>query len=85
MTEEQSLVENKPSFEQCLERLHTVVELLEHDNLSLDESLQLFAEGVQLVRSCQEQLEQAEMQVELLQPGLGEKISRRPFRLTEEE
>ena len=39
---------------------------LESANLSLDEAMKLFEEGVQLSRDCQKYLEQAEGKVEIL-------------------
>lgn len=77
--------EQQPSFEQCLERVQELVALLESGNLPLSESLRLFEEGIGLVRSCQEQLQQAEHQVEMLLPAVGDQLVRRPFTLPEEE
>lgn len=85
MPRQKQATENEPNFEQCLERIQVVVELLENGHLQLEESLQLFAEGVELVRRCQEHLAQAEHKVELLVPGAGEKFSKKPFSLAEEE
>lgn len=78
-------VEEKPSFEQCLQRVQEVVALLEGGNLPLSESLRLFEEGVGLVRSCQEHLQQAEHQVEMLVPAPGDQLVRKPFELGEED
>ena len=55
-----------PDFEQALSDLETIVERLEHGELPLEESLKQFERGVQLARSCQELLEQAEQKVEIL-------------------
>ena len=54
------------SFEDCLQRVQAVVEQLEGGDLSLEESLELFTEGIGLVRQCQEKLAEAEQKVELL-------------------
>ena len=56
----------KPSFEECLQRVQVVVEQLENGNLPLEKSLELFTEGIALVRQCQEKLVQAEQKVEFL-------------------
>ena len=53
-------------FEQALQELEQLVESLEQGDLSLDEALQQFARGVELSRSCQTILEQAEQRVEKL-------------------
>lgn len=69
----------KPSFEECLERLHKVVSLLEGGNLPLDESLRLFAEGIELTRCCQEYLAEAEKKVEVLLEDAEGETRRRPM------
>jgi len=55
-----------PSFEHSLERLTAIVERLEGGELPLEESLQLFEEGVRLARSAQSCLDSAEKRVEEL-------------------
>jgi exodeoxyribonuclease VII small subunit len=56
----------KPDFERSLSRLEEVVRKLESPQLSLDEAMKLFEEGVNLSRECQKQLEEAEGRVEIL-------------------
>lgn len=58
--------EHEPSYEQSLERLREVVDLLEGGNLGLDESLRLFEEGMNLSRRCEDRLRIVEDQVRLL-------------------
>ena len=53
-------------FERSLSELEAIVEKLEHGDLTLDESLKQFERGVQLARSCQGALKQAEQKVEIL-------------------
>ena len=53
------------TFEEKLERLKKIVEDLESpEAMELDNSLNLFEEGVGLVRSCKELLEQAELRIQ---------------------
>lgn len=53
------------TFEEKLERLKSIVEELESpETMKLDTSLNLFEEGVGLVRSCKELLEQAELRIQ---------------------
>ena len=47
------------TFEEQLGRLEETVRRLEQEDLSLDEMLRLYAEGVELVRSCRERLDEA--------------------------
>jgi exodeoxyribonuclease VII small subunit len=49
-----------------LAELEQIVDRLERGDLSLDESLQQFERGVQLTKSCQTALKQAEHKVEVL-------------------
>jgi exodeoxyribonuclease VII small subunit len=58
------------SFEKGLERLQAIVKELEGGQLSLDQSLSLFEEGVKLTKECQGQLTSAEQKVQTLM-GLG--------------
>jgi len=54
------------SFEASTERLAQIVDALEHGDLPLEQSLRLFEEGVRLLRSAEERLDQAERRVEEL-------------------
>ena len=55
-----------PQFEQSLQELEDLVEKMEQGDLSLEESLQHFERGVQLTRTCQQALKEAEQKVETL-------------------
>jgi exodeoxyribonuclease VII small subunit len=55
-----------PSFEGSLSRLEAIVTSLESADLTLEESLALFEEGIRLARTSQERLDQAERRVEEL-------------------
>ena len=69
----------RPDFEKSLARLEEVVRRLESPQLSLDEAMKLFEEGVELSRECQKQLEQAEGRVEILLGKADGKITTEPF------
>ena len=58
--------ENRMSFEESISRLEKIVAQLQTGELPLDQSLQLFEEGVGLSRQCQTQLEAVERRVEIL-------------------
>ncbi len=53
-------------FEQALGELEAVVEKLEHGELPLEDALKQFERGIDLARSCQTALKQAEQKVEIL-------------------
>ena len=60
------------SFEEQLTALEAVVERLERGELSLDESVRLFEEGVTLSNACKTELEAAEGKIQvLIEPGSG--------------
>lgn len=65
-------------FEKQLESLESLVEVLETGNLSLEDSLKSFEQGIKVARECQEALKQAEQKVELLTRQGGELLSE-PF------
>jgi len=54
------------SFEAALAELEALVEQLERGELSLEDSLRDFERGVQLARSCQQALKDAELKVQQL-------------------
>lgn len=53
-------------FEKKLTRLEDIVTKMEGGDLSLEDSLKFFEEGVKLSRECNLQLAQAEQKVKLL-------------------
>jgi exodeoxyribonuclease VII small subunit len=53
-------------FEKKLGRLEDIVEKMETGELTLEDSLKLFEEGVKLSRECNVQLNEAEQKVKLL-------------------
>ena len=67
-----------PKFEECLQRLETVVQQLERGDLPLEQALKLFEEGVGLADSCRRELEEAEGKVEILLKQNG-RLQPEPF------
>lgn len=55
---------HEQNFESSLEKLETIVTRLEEGELSLEESLKLFEEGMGLSRFCREKLDEAEKKIE---------------------
>ncbi len=58
-------------FDQILARLREVVTRLESGELSLEQSLQVYEDGVQLARKAQQLLASAEKRVEILVSASG--------------
>ena len=54
------------NFEVSLQKLEKIIEKLEDGDISLEESVKSFEEGVGLVKECQKQLSQAELKVKKL-------------------
>jgi exodeoxyribonuclease VII small subunit len=54
------------SFEQQLKELEAIVERMEEGDLSLEDSVRLFEEGLKLSNACKKELEAAEGKVQML-------------------
>lgn len=54
------------NFEETIKKLETIVNELEKGNLSLDESVKKFEEGVKLSKLCNEFLNSAEKKINIL-------------------
>ena len=53
-------------FEEAFKRLEAIVGNLESGDLSLEESMKLFEEGIGLTEACKSRLEDAEQKIQLL-------------------
>lgn len=62
----------KPKFEQALSNLESIVENLESGNLSLDESITKFEEGLNYYKSCKSLLLEAEKKITVLSESMKE-------------
>ena len=54
------------TFEESMARLEQIVRAMERGDVALEESLKLFQEGTELVRSCQKLLDEAQLQVNMI-------------------
>lgn len=54
------------SFDATLDELEGIVQQMEHGDLPLEEALKQFERGIQLVRTGQQKLSQAEQKVQIL-------------------
>ena len=57
---------NNITFEDAMGRLEEIVKYLESGNAPLDKSLEVFEEGVALVKLCNQKLDSAEQKVRFL-------------------
>lgn len=69
----------KFQFEKALTDLEKIVEALEGGELTLDESLKKYEEGVRLTRACQSKLQEAEKKIEILTRSLSGELKAVPF------
>ena len=58
--------QKKPTFENNMQRLEQIVRMLEQGEVPLEESLKLFQEGTELVRTCGKLLDEAEMEIKMI-------------------
>lgn len=54
------------TFEESMTELEKIVTKLEAGDVTLDDSIELFEEGIKLAKSCQKKLDDAEKKVKLL-------------------
>lgn len=71
--------EERIDFEKAMEGLEHVVEALESGELTLDQALKRYEEGVGLVRACQSKLTEAEKKIEVLTKALDGSLKKEAF------
>lgn len=57
---------DESNFEELMEKLEEITNKLEKEQLSLDESVKLFEEGVHISKECNSKLEDAEKRITIL-------------------
>ncbi len=71
-------------FEEAFQKLEAIIKKLDEGNLTLEDSLKAFEEGVRLSRHCSKKLDEAEKRVEILLKESGGQLMPHPFSLEEE-
>ena len=56
------------TFEQSIERLDEIIALLSNEKITLEQSLSLYSEGAALIESASQQLSEAKLKIEKLNP-----------------
>jgi exodeoxyribonuclease VII small subunit len=74
----------KEKFEEALGRLEDIVRKMEAGDMTLEESLKAFEEGIKLARLCSRKLDEAERRVEILLKE-EEELVIKPFKVEENE
>jgi exodeoxyribonuclease VII small subunit len=73
------------SFEESMQALENIVRRLERGDLSLEEALSAFEEGVKLVKGLNERLTEVEARVEVLTRGESGELRVAPLKDEEKE
>ena len=63
--------QRKPTFEENMKRLEEIVRAMERGEVPLEESLKLFQEGTELVRTCGKLLDEAQLKIKKITAGAG--------------
>ncbi len=71
-------------FEKEIELLEKIVADLETGDVTLEDALKKYEEGVSLSRACQKRLAQAEKKIEVLTRSLDGHLEKEPFQFEEE-
>ncbi len=59
------------TIEQSFEKLDEILKCLEQPDISLDEALKIYNEGIKLVKNCNQQLDKVEKQIIVLSDKEG--------------
>jgi exodeoxyribonuclease VII small subunit len=70
---------DEPPFEEALKRLEEIVVQLEGNRLALEPSLEMFEEGIKLVRWCSHRLDAAQRRIEVLLTDKEGRVHAEPF------
>ena len=73
------------SFEAAVEKLESIVQEMESDELPLDKLLVRYEEGAELVKACEEKLQSAETRITQLEETLEGELAARPVTLRDDE
>lgn len=71
------------NFETCLKRMEEIVSILEEGAVSLEESIKLYEEGIELARICMTRLNEAELKIKKLNKSINGHINFEEFSLDE--
>ena len=69
----------KVSFEKALDQLERIVQDMESGNLTLEQSLKKFEEGMKLSKYCTQKLDETEKKISLLMSQADGSVVEKPF------
>lgn len=73
------MARKKKTYEEAAERLEEIVEKLENSDVSLEESINLYKEGMELTLLCRQKLDAARKEVDELKKNFVGSFSLKPF------
>jgi exodeoxyribonuclease VII small subunit len=79
----QPLPVKSPPFEEALQNLEKVVEMMEADELPLETLLAKYEEGLKLVKICQDKLAEAEVKLQQLEKTAAGEFKLKPLEVSE--
>jgi len=79
----QPLPAKSPPFEEALQNLEQVVEMMEADELPLETLLAKYEEGLKLVKMCQDKLAEAEVKIQQLEKNAAGEFKLKPLEVSE--
>jgi len=71
-------MDKKKSFEESVQRLDEIVTELENNEIKLDDMLQLYQEGSELIKVCLSKLDDVEKKISVLSVGSDDRIEENP-------
>jgi len=69
----------KKTFEEALQKLDEIVESLEDGNLTLEDAVKKFEEGIKLSKFCEEKLNEAEEKILVLKKDINGNLTKEPL------
>ena len=79
------MAKKKKTYEEAALRLEEIVERMETNDVSLEESIQLYKEGMELALVCREKLDSIQKEVVELRKNFDGSVSLKPFDADVEE
>ena len=74
-----NVMDNEKTFESAMARLEQIVTQLESGKATLDDSLKLYEEGIELVRFCSNTLDNAEKKIKIIKSDSDGALSEEDF------
>lgn len=73
------MVKSEDGFEKKLNRLQEIVDMLENENTTLEQSMKVFEEGVKISKDLSGQLDQVKQKIEVLKKDAQGNLKLKPF------